>query len=195
MKKREVVWELKMDWEGTGGRAETRQRTKQPSSDHSSQRISRPSQVELVGMQAAPRWCFQDSGLCPPAAKGSTWGPEIMLLMQHCGEPVPSAWNYKSPPEKYILVWCPGNMFGTGYESTECGTCWDSTERLCKVLGLLRQIWAILSIHLVGSNFWKELLQETNLDFMPEESSWFTPKEKRASTCMERQGKLSYLTA
>lgn len=32
------------------------------------------------------------------------------------------------------------------------------------------------------------------MGFIPEETSWFTPKEKRAILCMERQGKLSYLT-
>lgn len=79
-------WELKTGWEGTGGRAEHRGRTKQPSSAHSSQRISR-----LGVVQAAPHWCLQDSGLCPPAAKVSTWG--LDMILQHFGGPVPSTFQ------------------------------------------------------------------------------------------------------
>lgn len=161
-----------MGWEGTGGRAETRERTKRPSSDHSSQRISRPSQVEVVGMQAAPHWCLQDSGLCPPAAKVSTWGPEIKLLMQDCGEPVPSAWNYKSAPEKYILVWYSGNVFGTGRESMECGTCWDSTE--ARTVQVPRATGANLS-HLVHTSCREEFLKRAT----PRNKSVFYPRRNQ----------------
>lgn len=45
------------------------------------------------GMCSLPHtsWCLQDRGLCPPAAKVSTWSPEMIL--QHCGEPVSSTFQ------------------------------------------------------------------------------------------------------
>lgn len=61
-------WELKMGWGVTGGRAEHRGRAEQHSSAHSSQRSSRPGDV-----QTAPHWCSRTLG-CDHQQPGSPPG-------------------------------------------------------------------------------------------------------------------------
>lgn len=165
VKKRQVVWEQRAQNGLWWHWRETRERTNQPSNAHSSQEISKmPSQASRL-LYLGP------SRLWPDVARISTWGTEIILIMQHCGEPVSSAQNYTSSLEKCILMQCPGNMFETGHENMECTICWVSTGGLCEVLGLLEQIWAILASHLVERNFCKELLQEKNKNkFIPEQT-------------------------
>lgn len=133
VKKRQVVWEQRVQnglWQYW---RETRERTNQPSNAHSSQEIFK------MPRQASRLLHLGPSMLWPDVVRISMWSAEIML-MQHHGEPVSSAQNYTSSLEKCILMQCPGNMFETGHENMECRICWVSTGGLCEVLGLLEQI-------------------------------------------------------